>query len=40
MLVYMTAFVAKKGISLLDMLGGNYLPWMNLRVSYSTFSLV
>lgn len=32
MLVYMSAFVAKQGDSLLKMLGGNWLPWMKLNV--------
>lgn len=35
MLVYMAAFVAKSGTSLLDMLGGKWLPWMKLDVSIS-----
>ncbi|KAJ5380044.1 uncharacterized protein N7496_002472 [Penicillium cataractarum] len=34
MLVYMAAFVAKSGTSLLDMLGGNWLPWMKLDGNY------
>ncbi|KAL4861368.1 hypothetical protein BDV12DRAFT_69335 [Aspergillus spectabilis] len=29
MLIYMAAFVANKGSSVLDLLGGNPLPWMN-----------
>ncbi|KKA18248.1 hypothetical protein T310_7809 [Rasamsonia emersonii CBS 393.64] len=33
MLVYMTAFVAPKGSTLLDMLGGEWLPWMKFDVS-------
>ncbi|CEO59973.1 hypothetical protein PMG11_04620 [Penicillium brasilianum] len=37
MLVYMAAFVAKLGTSLLDMLGGNWLPWMKLDVSGCCF---
>lgn len=32
MLVYMAAFVASRGDSLLKMLGGNYLPWMKVQV--------
>ncbi|KAJ5806687.1 hypothetical protein N7474_010279 [Penicillium riverlandense] len=32
MLVYLAAFVAKSGTSLLDMLGGKWLPWMQLDV--------
>lgn len=38
MLVYMAAFVAKSGTSLLDMLGGKWLPWMKLDVSISLFA--
>lgn len=38
MLVYMAAFVAKSGTSLLDMLGGKWLPWMKLDVSTSLFT--
>ncbi|KAJ5364965.1 uncharacterized protein N7496_010678 [Penicillium cataractarum] len=34
MLVYMAAFVAKSGTSLLDMLGGKWLPWMKLDGDY------
>lgn len=34
MFVYMTAFVAEKGVSLLDMLGGKYLPWMAVNVNF------
>jgi pimeloyl-ACP methyl ester carboxylesterase len=34
MLVYMAAFVASRGDSLLKMLGGNYLPWMKVQVIY------
>ncbi|KAK0109800.1 hypothetical protein ONS95_002473 [Cadophora gregata] len=30
MLIYMTAFAVPKGTSLLDGLGGSYLPWMTL----------
>lgn len=32
MLVYMTAFVAPKGKSLKDLLGGTWLPWMKFNV--------
>ncbi|KAJ5585512.1 uncharacterized protein N7459_005312 [Penicillium hispanicum] len=38
MLVYMSAFVISQGISLLQMFGGNYLPWMHLRGNYCTTS--
>ncbi|KAJ5113306.1 hypothetical protein N7456_001840 [Penicillium angulare] len=34
MLVYIAAFVAKSGTSLLDMLGGNWLPWMKVDGDY------
>lgn len=30
--VWMAAFVAPKGMSVVDMLGGDYLPWMLLMV--------
>lgn len=40
MLVYMTAFVAKAGTSLLDMLGGKWLPWMKIDVSVFLFARV
>jgi hypothetical protein len=30
--VWMAAFVASKGMSIVDMLGGSYLPWMLLKV--------
>lgn len=33
--VYLAAFALDKGQSLLDMLGGNYLPWMKIEVSLS-----
>ncbi|KAJ5644492.1 alpha/beta-hydrolase [Penicillium longicatenatum] len=29
--VWMAAFVASKGMSIVDMLGGSYLPWMLLK---------
>ncbi|KAJ5386409.1 hypothetical protein N7509_008950 [Penicillium cosmopolitanum] len=38
MLVYMAAFVASRGDSLLKMLGGNYLPWMKVQGDYCTSS--
>ena len=31
--VWMAAFVTPKGKSVIDMLGGNWLPWMLLKVS-------
>ncbi|KAL4940688.1 hypothetical protein BDV06DRAFT_17205 [Aspergillus oleicola] len=34
MVVYMAAFVLDKGMSLLDMLGGEYLPWMEVDGDY------
>ncbi|KAL2059928.1 hypothetical protein VTL71DRAFT_10083 [Oculimacula yallundae] len=34
--VYMTAFALPKGVSLLDALGGNPLPWMNYKGDYVT----
>lgn len=40
MLVYMAAFVAKSGTSLLDMLGGNWLPWMHPDVSIALLLLM
>lgn len=40
MLVYMAAFVAKSGTSLLDMLGGKWLPWMQLDVRLPTPSSI
>jgi hypothetical protein len=42
MVVWMAAFATPKGQSLLDMLGGNWLPWMLPNVSYvvyATFAL-
>lgn len=30
--VYLSAFALPKGVSLLDALGGNPLPWMNIKV--------
>ncbi|KAL4958764.1 alpha/beta hydrolase [Aspergillus stella-maris] len=34
MVVYMAAFVLDKGMSLLNMLGGEYLPWMEVDGDY------
>ncbi|KAI9831459.1 MAG: hypothetical protein M1819_005058 [Sarea resinae] len=34
MMVYMSAFVGQKGKSVLDMLGGQYLPWMKVDGDY------
>ncbi|KAL4873642.1 hypothetical protein BDV12DRAFT_50960 [Aspergillus spectabilis] len=34
MVVFMAAFVLDKGQSLLDMLGGQYLPWMEVQGDY------
>ncbi|KAF7136670.1 hypothetical protein CNMCM5793_005948 [Aspergillus hiratsukae] len=34
MLVYMAAFVARSGTSLLDMIGGKWLPWNQLDGNY------
>ncbi|KAL4931091.1 alpha/beta hydrolase [Aspergillus undulatus] len=34
MVVFMAAFVLDKGQSLLDMLGGQYLPWMEVEGDY------
>ncbi|PLB54024.1 alpha/beta-hydrolase [Aspergillus steynii IBT 23096] len=34
MIVFMAAFVLDKGQSLLDMLGGKYLPWMDVQGNY------
>ncbi|KAH8589760.1 Alpha/beta hydrolase fold-1 [Bisporella sp. PMI_857] len=34
MLIYMTAFVLPKDTSLLDALGGNWLPWMKVSGDY------
>jgi hypothetical protein len=33
MLVFMSAFVAPKGSSVRDMLGGQWLPWFVIKVS-------
>lgn len=33
-LVYLSAFVIPLGKSALDLLGGNYLPWMRVEVSF------
>jgi pimeloyl-ACP methyl ester carboxylesterase len=38
-IAYMAAFVLDKGQSLLDMLGGQYLPWMEVKVGYFNQSL-
>ncbi|KAJ5745076.1 hypothetical protein N7520_010258 [Penicillium odoratum] len=38
-LVYLAAFVAKSGTSLLDMLGGKWLPWMQLDGNYCKASM-
>lgn len=35
LLVYLTAFVVPKGLSLIKMLGGNPLPWMDFQVSFT-----
>lgn len=35
--VWMAAFVAPKGMSVIDMLGGDYLPWMLLKVRASLY---
>lgn len=35
LLVYLSAFVTPKGMSILKMLGGQPLPWMNFQVSPS-----
>ncbi|KAH7383492.1 Alpha/beta hydrolase fold-1 [Cadophora sp. MPI-SDFR-AT-0126] len=34
--VYLSAFALPKGVSLLDALGGNPLPWMNFKGDYVT----
>lgn len=38
MVVWMTAFVALKGQSLFDKLGGNWLPWMLFKVRVSVLA--
>jgi hypothetical protein len=35
MMVWLAAFVTPKGKSVIDMLGGNWLPWMLLSVCIS-----
>ncbi|KAL4866679.1 hypothetical protein BDV12DRAFT_210312 [Aspergillus spectabilis] len=37
MVVWMAAFVASKGKSLLDLLGGNWAPWMKSKVEEELF---
>lgn len=37
MVVWLAAFVTPKGKSLLDMLGGNWHPWMLLKVCSSSY---
>lgn len=39
MVVWLAAFVTPKGKSVIDMLGGNWLPWMLLSVCVSTIHL-
>lgn len=39
MVVWMAAFVTPKGKSVKDMLGGNFLPWMVIKVS-SSYSFI
>lgn len=38
LLIFLSAFVVPKGLSLLKMLGGNPLPWMDVQVSSRTCS--
>lgn len=39
LLVFLSAFVVPKGLSLIKMLGGNPLPWMDFQVSASAGKL-
>ena len=38
-IVYVAAFALDKGQSLLGLLGGNYLPWMKVEVSFVKITL-